>query len=59
MLRMSSPAKIQPWPRGAEDLPDSEVPLAVQPRETLSADGRYRFTLLRDCGGEITQGAVT
>ena len=55
---MSSPDKIQPWPRGAQDLPDSEVPLDVQPRATLSADGRYRFTLLRDCGDAALTGAV-
>ena len=55
---MSSPDKIQPWPRGAEDLPDSEFPLDVQQRATLSTDGRYRFTLLRDCGGPVKEGAV-
>ena len=55
---MSNPEKIQPWPRSAEDLPASEIPLDVQPRATLSADGRYRFTLLRDCGDQLAQGAV-
>ena len=55
---MSSPVKIQPWPRGDRDLPTSAIPLDVRPRATLSVDGRYRFTLLRDCGGPLTQGAV-
>ena len=55
---MSSPIKIQPWPRGEQDLPASDVPLDVRPRATLSADGRYRFTLLRDCEGPFAKGAV-
>ena len=41
-----------------QDLPDSAVLLDVQPRATLSSDGRYRFTLLRDCGGTLNTGAV-
>ena len=55
---MSSPVKIQPWPRGEQDLPASAVPLDVRPRATLSVDGRYRFTLLRDCIAPLNQGAI-
>ena len=45
-------------PRNAEDLPASEIPMDVRPGATLSVDGRYRFTLLRDCGGPRSTGAV-
>ena len=55
---MNSTGKIQPWPRNAEDLTASEIPMDVRPRATLSVDGRYRFTLLRDCGGPRSTGAV-
>ena len=55
---MNSTGKIQPWPRNAEDLPASEIPMDVRPGATLSVDGRYRFTLLRECGGPRSTGAV-
>ena len=43
---MNSTGKIQTWPRNAEDLPASEIPMNVRSRATLSVDCRYRFTLL-------------
>ena len=55
---MNSTGKIQPWPRNAEDLPTSEIPMDVRPGATLSVDGRYRFTLLRECGRPRSTGAV-
>ena len=55
---MNSTGKIQTWPRNAEDLPASDILMNVRSRATLSVDCRYRFTLLRDCGGPRSTGAV-
>ena len=52
--------RSKPWPQSSTDIPGCKVPLDVQPRATFSLDGKYRFSLTRDCKGPGSgKGAVT